>query len=202
VPDWRAARKRIGRRSAIGGPRQFTANRPCCGDVTGVPPPGAARRGGAGHVEAWLGRSAQLAHDDAERPRPTSPIARSGSGRVTPKRAWTTRQALARSGPGQHVGQARAVNQIGWCHAQLGDHRQALTACQRALTLHQQVDNREGQAPPGTASATPTSRRHPEAAGTAWCHALTILTDLNQPDTAFVHPDSRNLRRHEGKLHL
>jgi DNA-binding SARP family transcriptional activator len=45
-----------------------------------------------------------------------------------------------------HRGQAYALNAVGWCRAQLGDHAQALTYCGQALNLHQQLGNREGQA--------------------------------------------------------
>src|SRR5262249_11420165 len=43
------------------------------------------------------------------------------------------RQALDLFGAAGHqAGQASALNEVGWLHALLGDHRQALTCCQRA----------------------------------------------------------------------
>jgi len=57
------------------------------------------------------------------------------------------RQALALVGDaGDHAGQAQALNDIGWYHAQLGDHHQALTHCQQALTLHRALGDRRGEA--------------------------------------------------------
>ena len=36
---------------------------------------------------------------------------------------------------GHHVGEGRALNAVGWLHAQLGDYPRALTCCQQALDL-------------------------------------------------------------------
>jgi tetratricopeptide (TPR) repeat protein len=38
---------------------------------------------------------------------------------------------------GDRTGRAIALNAVGWFHAMLGDHRQALTYCGQALRLHQ-----------------------------------------------------------------
>jgi tetratricopeptide (TPR) repeat protein len=40
---------------------------------------------------------------------------------------------------GNRAGQANALNTVGWCHAQIGDHAQALSACRQALALHRKV---------------------------------------------------------------
>ncbi|GAA0908238.1 hypothetical protein GCM10009558_011430 [Virgisporangium aurantiacum] len=42
--------------------------------------------------------------------------------------------------------QAAALNQAGWYHAHIGNYRQALIACRRALGLHRRTGNRDGQA--------------------------------------------------------
>jgi DNA-binding SARP family transcriptional activator/tetratricopeptide (TPR) repeat protein len=47
---------------------------------------------------------------------------------------------------GSTLGQARALNAVGWCHAHLGDHEEALRSCQQALVMHQEVGDRTGQA--------------------------------------------------------
>jgi tetratricopeptide (TPR) repeat protein len=52
--------------------------------------------------------------------------------------------ALYRS-EGDLVGEARALNGVGFCHARLGDHR-AIEHCEHALALHQQLDDTEGEA--------------------------------------------------------
>jgi len=43
---------------------------------------------------------------------------------------------------GHRDGQATALNAVGWLHAVLGDHQQALTCCQQALTMLQELGNR------------------------------------------------------------
>jgi len=49
-----------------------------------------------------------------------------------------SRQALELStAAGDRTGQAIALNAVGWFHAMLGDHRQALSYCGQALKLHQ-----------------------------------------------------------------
>jgi tetratricopeptide (TPR) repeat protein len=47
---------------------------------------------------------------------------------------------------GHQIGQAHALNLVGWYHALLGDYQQALTSCQQSLTLHQELNNHTGQA--------------------------------------------------------
>jgi tetratricopeptide (TPR) repeat protein len=48
---------------------------------------------------------------------------------------------------GRLAGQAKALGLIGWFHSMLGDHHQALTTCQQALTLYQHVgSDLDGQA--------------------------------------------------------
>jgi tetratricopeptide (TPR) repeat protein len=45
-----------------------------------------------------------------------------------------------------HPGQATALNTLGWQHALLGQHQQALSYCQQALDLHTTLGNRQGEA--------------------------------------------------------
>jgi tetratricopeptide (TPR) repeat protein len=76
-------------------------------------------------------------------------------------------------------GQALALNAVGWCHALLGDHRQALTVCQHALTLHQNLGNRAGQA--ATWDSIGYAHHHlghHTHALTSYHHALTLYRDL------------------------
>jgi DNA-binding SARP family transcriptional activator/tetratricopeptide (TPR) repeat protein len=40
---------------------------------------------------------------------------------------------------GHRAGEALALNSIGWHHAQLGDHEQALTLCEQSLALHEEI---------------------------------------------------------------
>jgi DNA-binding SARP family transcriptional activator len=47
---------------------------------------------------------------------------------------------------GQRVGQAIALNAVGWCHAHLGDHHRALERCRRALALLRRFGDRVGEA--------------------------------------------------------
>ena len=78
---------------------------------------------------------------------------RHGRRSSTPSRPWT-----CTGPPATGAGQADALNAVGWYHAQLGDHQQALTCCQQALALHQELGDRDGAGrTPGTASATPTT---------------------------------------------
>jgi len=46
----------------------------------------------------------------------------------------------------QRVGQAIALNSVGWCHALLGDHQRALGRCRRALSLLRKFGDRHGEA--------------------------------------------------------
>jgi DNA-binding SARP family transcriptional activator/tetratricopeptide (TPR) repeat protein len=55
-------------------------------------------------------------------------------------------QALLLSEAATHRAQAYALNAVGWCRAQLGDHARAVGYCQRALALHQQLGDLAGQA--------------------------------------------------------
>jgi tetratricopeptide (TPR) repeat protein len=47
---------------------------------------------------------------------------------------------------GHRLGQAQTLNAMGWSHARLGDHPQALRCCLQALPVLQEWDDREGQA--------------------------------------------------------
>ena len=45
-----------------------------------------------------------------------------------------------------HLGQARALNNIGWCYLTLGEHRRALDYCRRSVAVHEAAGNRMGAA--------------------------------------------------------
>jgi len=47
---------------------------------------------------------------------------------------------------GLRAGQARALNNMGWYHARLGDYRQALARSRQALSLQREVGDRCGEA--------------------------------------------------------
>jgi tetratricopeptide (TPR) repeat protein len=47
---------------------------------------------------------------------------------------------------GSISGQARALNAVGWCHAQLGRYEEALADCEQALALQRELGDRTGQA--------------------------------------------------------
>jgi tetratricopeptide (TPR) repeat protein len=56
-------------------------------------------------------------------------------------------QAFALFEAAEHVvGQARALNNIGWRHAQIGDKDQALVYCRRSLRLCQQIGDNYDEA--------------------------------------------------------
>jgi DNA-binding SARP family transcriptional activator/Tfp pilus assembly protein PilF len=46
---------------------------------------------------------------------------------------------------GNQVGQANALNSIGWYQTHLGDHHEAIASCQEALRLFERLDDRDGQ---------------------------------------------------------
>jgi DNA-binding SARP family transcriptional activator/tetratricopeptide (TPR) repeat protein len=47
---------------------------------------------------------------------------------------------------GRHAAQARALNNCGWYHAQLGENDLALARCEEALRLHRRIGDRYGEA--------------------------------------------------------
>ena len=56
-------------------------------------------------------------------------------------------QALALfQSAGHDTGRARALNAVGWFHAQLGDYQQAIVCCQQALDLQREIDDHFGLA--------------------------------------------------------
>jgi tetratricopeptide (TPR) repeat protein len=58
----------------------------------------------------------------------------------------TQRFLEAMQAAGDRVGVAVGLNNLGWCHAQLGDHTQALRWCHQALKLSQELGYRLGEA--------------------------------------------------------
>lgn len=44
------------------------------------------------------------------------------------------------------VGQAHALNQVGWYHTKLGQHENALTCCRKAIDMHRDHGDRHGEA--------------------------------------------------------
>lgn len=88
---------------------------------------------------------------------------------------------------GRLVGQARALNILGWLLGQLGEYEQALAHCQQALDIAQELSYRYGQAEILThLGDTHHATGDLEAARTAWQEALPILDDLQHPDAASV----------------
>jgi len=47
---------------------------------------------------------------------------------------------------GHRSGEANALNAIGWDHAQLGEYARALTCCEQAIPLLEELGDRSGQA--------------------------------------------------------
>jgi DNA-binding SARP family transcriptional activator/tetratricopeptide (TPR) repeat protein len=47
---------------------------------------------------------------------------------------------------GHRAGYAQALNTLGWYHARLGQHRDAIGFCEQALALHQELGDRQGVA--------------------------------------------------------
>jgi len=45
---------------------------------------------------------------------------------------------------GHRAGRAQALNAVGWIHARLGDHRQALIYCEQSLALQEELGERRG----------------------------------------------------------
>src|SRR5262249_47967435 len=75
--------------------------------------------------------------------------------------------------------QALALNGVGWAHARLGDHQQALTACQQALPLLQELGDRDGQAATwDTIGYAHHHLGHHAQALTSYQHALDLVRDL------------------------
>jgi tetratricopeptide (TPR) repeat protein len=72
-----------------------------------------------------------------------------------------------------------ALNSVGWCYAMLGEHTQALTYCRQALTVHQQLGDRYGEA--DTWSSLGFAHHHlAQHAQAIDCYqqALTLMRDL------------------------
>ncbi len=88
-------------------------------------------------------------------------------------------QALILSKAASHRAQAYALNEVGWCRAQLGDYDRALTYCRRALAIHQQLGDLSGQA--ATWDSLGYAHRHlgrPDLATDCYAHALAIYRQL------------------------
>jgi DNA-binding SARP family transcriptional activator len=47
---------------------------------------------------------------------------------------------------GHQVGEAQALNAVGWCHLRLGNHQNALDFCERALAVHRELGNWRSEA--------------------------------------------------------
>jgi DNA-binding SARP family transcriptional activator/tetratricopeptide (TPR) repeat protein len=58
---------------------------------------------------------------------------------------WHCEQALQLDS-GDRAWRAKALNNIGWCHAQFADYQQALECCEQALVLHQDLSDTLGAA--------------------------------------------------------
>ena len=91
---------------------------------------------------------------------------------------WHCEQALHLNSGGR-AWRAIALNNLGWCHAQLGDNQQALECCEQALALHEELADTQG-----TASAHDSigyALHHLgrfRAAAAAFHHALALFQQL------------------------
>ncbi|GAA2365262.1 SARP family transcriptional regulator [Catellatospora methionotrophica] len=57
------------------------------------------------------------------------------------------RHALDRfQSAGHHIGRGQALNSVGWLHAQLGQHGDAVKYCEQAVEVHRELGDREGLA--------------------------------------------------------
>ena len=81
---------------------------------------------------------------------------------------------------GHRRGQGLVLNNIGWCHLQLGEYQQAITACQEALALAEELGDRYGQAgiSDSLGYAYHHLDRHTEAIG-CYLRALQLCRDLD-----------------------
>jgi tetratricopeptide (TPR) repeat protein len=78
------------------------------------------------------------------------------------------------------LAEATALNAIGWHHAHLGRHRQALTYCQEALALHQDIGDRHGTAATwDSLGYIHLHLGHHQQATTCYRHALDLFHDLD-----------------------
>lgn len=89
---------------------------------------------------------------------------------------------------GHRQGQAKALNAVGWCRAQLGDHAGALALCTLAVDLFRECDDRDGLANSwqSLGYAHHHLGRHAEAID-CYQHAAALYRDLgdcyNEADT-------------------
>jgi len=74
---------------------------------------------------------------------------------------------------GHRAGQAHALNNIGWCHALLGDQRQGVDYCERSLALHRELGVGDVHRDAGAARQT-------------WQAALEMLDELGHYDAGDV----------------
>jgi tetratricopeptide (TPR) repeat protein len=89
------------------------------------------------------------------------------------------KRALTLVSGAELVHRARFLNDLGWFHAQLGDHRQALVHCEQALALSQKLDDRLAQA--GTWDSLGYAHRHlgdHQQAISCYQHAVDLYRDL------------------------
>ncbi|WP_370949573.1 BTAD domain-containing putative transcriptional regulator [Amycolatopsis sp. cg5] len=76
-------------------------------------------------------------------------------------------------------GQALALNDVGWYHANLGTYTEALTYCDEALRLHRKLGNRVGEA--ATSDSVGYAHHHlghHEQAVSAYLHAISLYHEL------------------------
>src|SRR5262249_22971198 len=71
-----------------------------------------------------------------------------------------------------------ALNWVGWCRALLGDYQHALTYCQQALTLFQELDDRNGQAYTWESLGFAHHLAHHTHAADYYQYALHLFRDL------------------------
>jgi tetratricopeptide (TPR) repeat protein len=79
---------------------------------------------------------------------------------------------------GHRDGQATALNAIGWLHALLGDRQQALTYCQQALIILQELGNRFIEAATWDSLGYAHHLGHHDQAVSCYQHALDLYREL------------------------
>ena len=93
-------------------------------------------------------------------PHPRQPdlAGRAGSSAPPTRSATPCAPSTCSGAAGHRPGQAMVLNDIGYCHALLGNYQQALAYCEQALAAIQRAGRAAaGRPPPGTASATSTT---------------------------------------------
>jgi tetratricopeptide (TPR) repeat protein len=88
---------------------------------------------------------------------------------------------------GDHVGEARALNNLGWCHLTMGEHDEAVTCFRNSVDAFRDEHDRQyeaiGLAHLGDAEQAAGRVR---AARDSWRRSLALLTEIDHPDADAV----------------